>query len=74
MFVQASDGSFIEESSDCFGTDQAVLDSRSCTIDLSTLTAAPFSLQLADPVIAKVVAQNAYGDSDPSEPGSGAVI
>jgi len=56
------------------GTDQAVLDSTSCTINLSTLTAAPFSLELGDQIFAKVVAQNLYGDSDASEPGSGAVI
>ncbi len=45
-----------------------------CTIPLSTLTGAPFSLTLGQNINAKLVAVNAYGDSSESSPGGGAVI
>jgi len=48
--------------------------SRSCSIPLSDLTSAPFSLSLGDPVFAEVIAVNAKGSSPESDAGSGATI
>ena len=46
----------------------------SCTIPVTTLKAAPFSLDWGTSVLAKVVAVNLYGDSVESLTGNGAVI
>jgi len=45
-----------------------------CTVPVSVLRAAPFSLEWGSSVFAKVVAINAYGDSLASVAGNGAVI
>lgn len=46
----------------------------SCVIPVATLRSAPFSLDWGTSVFAKVVATNAYGDSEASDAGNGAVI
>jgi hypothetical protein len=48
---------------DCVGTSASVLTNRECYINLATLTSAPYNLQKDDPVIAKIVSTNVYGDS-----------
>lgn len=45
-----------------------------CIVPLSTIIVAPYSLQLGDDILARVVAINAYGDSVVSAIGGGAVI
>jgi hypothetical protein len=45
-----------------------------CTVWLATLTADPFFLTLGDPIQVKITAYNAYGVSDESEVGGGALI
>jgi hypothetical protein len=45
-----------------------------CTIPVTTLRAAPFTLAWGDHVYAKVFATNIYGNSDFSLPGNGAMI
>lgn len=44
-----------------------------CFVNLTTLNTAPYYL-VGLPVFAKVIATNAYGDSEPSLIGSGASI
>lgn len=45
-----------------------------CTIPVTVLRQAPYSLEWGDDVYAKVIATNAYGDSISSEEGNGAYI
>lgn len=58
----------------CDGTLAVVRDALTCTIQVSTLRAAPFSLEWGTSVFAKIIAFNNYGDSLQSEAGNGAVI
>lgn len=51
-----------------------MIDTRTCNIQLSTLTEAPYSLVLDDSVVVQVVSVNLYGDSTNSASGSGAII
>jgi hypothetical protein len=72
--IKDSVGNFITELNDCDGSDSIVLGMASCIIPLNTLTMAPFNLQLADAIVAKITAHNIYGASIVSETGSGANI
>ena len=51
-----------------------IISTRSCTETFSQLKAAPFNLIMGDYVNVRVTAINLYGESDPSEIGTGAVI
>ena len=46
---------------------------KECFINLSTLIASPYSLEGGDDIYAKVSATNAYGESNQSTEGLGAV-
>ena len=50
------------------------LTQTSCTVPVTTLKAAPFSLPWGASVYAKVIATNVYGNSIESDAGNGAVI
>lgn len=65
---------WIQESVDCDGTSQTVIDNLSCFIYLDTLITAPYNLVLAESVQVKVIAENFYGQSDYSDPGNGAQV
>jgi hypothetical protein len=58
----------------CDGGDAVIRDATQCTIPVSALKAAPFSLPWGEHVFAKVLATNIYGSSESSEPGNGAMI
>jgi hypothetical protein len=45
-----------------------------CTIPVTTLRTTPYSLEWGSNVYAKVIATNAYGNSDESLAGNGAII
>ena len=45
-----------------------------CTIPLATLTTSPFLLEFGDQINVKLTAINAYGESELSEIGGGALI
>jgi hypothetical protein len=51
-----------------------VISIRTCSISLTVLKASPYLLVKDDSVVAKIVSVNAYGESDQSSQGSGAVI
>ena len=74
IYVEESGGFFSQESVDCKGASSEVVSNRQCTIQLSTLKAAPYNLVLGDSVNVKVVSLNVYGASEYSVAGSGAVI
>jgi hypothetical protein len=58
----------------CDGTDATIQSDTECTIPVTALKAAPFSLPWGTNVHAKIVASNVYGDSAESVPGNGAYI
>lgn len=58
----------------CDASDVTIRDNAACTIPVSTLIAAPYSLAWGTNVHAKVVATNIYGDSSRSQAGYGAII
>jgi hypothetical protein len=62
---------FTQESSDCDGTHSTVITNKFCHIDISTLIAS-FNLDGGDTIYAKVVAVNAYGETDYSAESNGA--
>lgn len=72
--IGQSDLTFSQEMTYCDGSKPAIKENRICTIPLSVLTAAPFSLTLGDSVYAKVVAINHYGDSVESDAANGATV
>lgn len=63
---------FVLESTECDGTDQIVIDNKSCVISLATLEVEPYMVDGGDSVYAKVSAVNFYGESAQSEEGNGA--
>ena len=65
---------FLREMTYCDGDDATIISQTSCTIPISQLRSTPFNLPWGTDVSAKIVAYNAYGDSQESEVGSGAVI
>ena len=65
---------YTEENSDCDGTGAEVVNSRACTIDLLTLTSAPYSLELEESVSVKIISVNTFGESAFSEAGNGAFV
>jgi hypothetical protein len=52
----------------------AIKDAKSCSIQVSTLRATPFSLLWGSSVYSTIVASNSFGDSATSTPGNGAII
>jgi hydroxylamine reductase (hybrid-cluster protein) len=63
VFVQAADFSWQQDNTNCNGSNGAIVSARQCTIPVTVLRAAPFSLSNTSDVIARVVATNVFGDS-----------
>ena len=75
VWIRQSDGvTFSTELTTCNGASASVLAAASCTIPISTLQAAPFSLPWGVGVYAKVLATNIVNPSDVSTIGNGGVI
>ena len=70
VFIRKSDLSYIEDPTVCDGARLDTIQSTSCNVPLSVLTAQPYNLLLGYKIYMKVIATNAYGDSLISEPGS----
>lgn len=58
----------------CVGFDATLVSNTACDIPLSTLTAAPYRLEIWDVVKVKIAATNAYGSSEYSDLTTDAVI
>jgi hypothetical protein len=69
--IKQKDSSF---SSDIVNCDMTSSVATSCTVPVTVLRAAPFSLDWGDSAFAKVIATNIYGDSLESLEGNGAYI
>lgn len=65
---------FTEDSVNCDGTNSGIVSALTCTIPVSVLKAAPYSLPWGADVYAKVLATNIYGSSVDSAEGNGAMI
>jgi hypothetical protein len=75
FFFLTSDGTtFAEESTECDGTNQAIVSGLQCQVALTTFQAAPFSLSQGTSIVVKIVSVNTYGESTESTTGNGAVI
>lgn len=76
IYIRESDEStYSLELDDCDGSSsQTIIDSQQCTVKVSTLRDAPFSLPWGAGIYAQVIAFNSYGDSETSDAGNGAVI
>jgi hypothetical protein len=61
--VQAADLSWQQDNTNCNGSNGAIVSARQCTIPVTVLRAAPFSLSNTSDVVARVVATNVIGDS-----------
>lgn len=70
----ASDNTYIEELTQCDGSDSTIVGSLSCTVALSVFKLAPFNLYQGDHIKTKVSAINDYGESVYSQIGNGAVV
>lgn len=64
--IQDNSGVWRTETTDCDGNNNAIFFARACTIPMSTLTSAPFSLTLGALVQVRASAINVYGQSTPS--------
>lgn len=62
------------ETSECNGTLPLVKNGRTCSVLVSTLTAAPFNLAWGQSVFARIAASNIKGTSPFSEPGNGDIV
>ena len=75
VYVRQTDEIFYSEvSTDCPSTDAVLVSNSECTILISTLKAYPFSLVDGQDIYSKIVAVNIIGESDESEPGTGATV
>jgi len=71
---QNDNSSYSLDLTDCDGSQLALLTATQCSVPVSVLRGAPFSLPWGSPVYATVIATNKYGDSPVSLPGSGGRI
>jgi hypothetical protein len=75
VYLLESDGvAYSLELNDCDAGEVIISDAKQCTVLVSTLKDAPYSLDWGTSIFAKVVAYNIYGDSEISEAGNGAII
>lgn len=75
VLIKYSQGyTFREDSVNCDGSDSTIIANTSCTVPLSTLTSAPYSLQSGDSIIVLVIASNSVGSSSESNFGNGAIV
>lgn len=73
--IRHSDGvTFTQDAVNCDGSDSAALDTHTCTVPFDSLKAAPYSLEWATFVYAKVKAVTLVGDSPYSTLSTGSEI
>jgi hypothetical protein len=72
--LQQSDAVFSQDMVNCDGTVASIVSAQQCTVPISVLTSAPYSLSFGNSIFAKVVAINYYGESLESDSGNGAIV
>lgn len=65
---------YTAELTNCDGSNSGIISSASCSIPITTLMAAPYSLNWGASIFAKVKATNVVGESGTSVEGNGAII
>jgi hypothetical protein len=74
VLIRKADNQFAELLEYCNGAVEPILTNTECTVPLASLIAEPFLLKQADSIDFIVRATNAYGDSEYSQLGGGALI
>jgi hypothetical protein len=74
IFIRAADQVYYEESVYCYAFSATMVAERACSIPNSVLTVAPYSLLKGNSVMARIIAENYYGDSPYSTSGNGAIM
>jgi hypothetical protein len=74
VYIRKADFTFIVDPSVCDGLDYLVMQNTQCIVLLDKLTSQPYNLMLGYSIQIKVIATNAYGDSEISEAGNGDII
>lgn len=69
---QSQTADYFEETTDCLGATQGVIDQEYCDINISTLRGAPWNIDGGDSIWARVTSLNVYGESANSVDGNGA--
>jgi len=67
-------GVFSQDYADCDGSALTTFTNTACSIPLSVLTAAPYSLAKGQSVYAEIIATNYFGNSTASTAGNGGVV
>lgn len=65
---------FTEDTVNCDGTQSDIISTTQCSVPITTLLTAPYSLNHLDSIYAVVVANNVKGSSPASDAGNGAII
>lgn len=74
VYIRQADYAYVIDTTACNGGNTVVVANTQCTLPLSKLTSAPFSLLKGYSIYIKVIATNAYGDSLISDAGNGGLI
>ena len=61
VLIKTSADTFVEDTTNCNGSTQGILDSSSCVVPISVLRATPYNLALGDYIKATVQASNIRG-------------
>lgn len=71
ILIKQADGGFSQYLTSCDGASETTFTTTACSLPLSALTSAPYSLIQGQIVRAKIIASNFYGDSAESLEGDG---
>lgn len=64
IYIGDESGSTYTESSDCDGSDSAVISALSCTVEMSTVATVPYSYTTQGAtILVRATATNTYGES-----------
>lgn len=72
--IRQSDDNTFTETAECNGLEPTVVTSRTCSVELQTLRAAPYLLGFKDFVIVRVRSLNTFGWSLQSQPNAGGAV
>jgi hypothetical protein len=71
VYIRDADYAYVIDSSICDGEDFTVITNTQCTVPIVNLSYEPLNLVIGYKIFIRIVAFNAYGDSQMSQPGSG---
>jgi len=74
IYLRTANLTYVTDNTVCNGLDPTVISATTCTLPLSILYAAPYSLGKGFSINAKIIATNTYGSSPASPSGNGGVV